>query len=261
MRYAWARMSRAALFLLVGCTLLGIGGYLFVAEFILRADAPFVGPCRMWLEQPTPRWVELDGCRLDTPQALIETDTGELEALASRAEGLATHLYEKPPRWVAMWIPVRDDLRRANVVRAVYRTDSPDLMKWVNALDAAPEAKRHEMWADQLPLRRISKPGVLKGTAAKPVNEALRKTWGSMGSAAMLVVTPGEPPPVELPVWAVTFSLVGLVLVVVGVRRGTGEHHQQSAEQMLTAINTSDVKVELGALEAVRDEERRRGRR
>lgn len=251
-------MSRAALFLIVGCTLLGISGYLLLAKLVWRADAPFLGSCSAWLDQPSARWVELDGCVLDTPLALIEAETGELEALGSRAEGLSTHLFEKPPRWVAAWIPVRDELGRANVVRAVYRTESPDLMKWVNQLDAASEAKRKELWAEQLPLRRIAKPGVLRGNAAKPATDALRKTWGSMGSAAMLVVTPGEPPPFEVPVFAVLLGLAGLALAAVGLRKGTGEHHTQAAEQMLTAINTSDVKVELGALESLRDEERRR---
>jgi hypothetical protein len=212
----------------------------------------------VWLEQPTPRWVELDGCVLDTPQTLVETETGELESLASRADGLSTHLFAKPPKWVAAWIPIRDDAGRANVVRAVYRTESTDLMRWINMMDAAPDARRQEMWADQGVLRRIAKPGVLIGTAAKPQTEAIRKTWGSMASATLLVVTPGEAPALEFPTLAFAIALVGLALVVAGMRRGTGANTQQSAEQMLTAINTNDVKVELGALEAVRDEERRR---
>ena len=254
-------MSRAALFLIVGCTLMGISGYLLLAKFLWRSDGPFSGECRVWLDQPTARWVELEGCVLDTPQTLVEAETGELEVLASRADGLSTHLFEKPPRWVAAWVPIRDDLKRANVVRAVYRTDSADLMKWVNQLDAAPEAKRRELWADQAPLRRIAKPGVLKGTAAKPETDLLRKTWGSMGSAAMLVVTPGEPPPMEIPVFAMLLGVAGLALAATGLKKGTGEHHTQSAEQMLTSINTSDVKVELGALESLREEERRERRR
>jgi hypothetical protein len=253
-------MSRAALFLIVGMSLLAVSGYLLVAKFLWRGDAPFRGPCRAWLSQPSPRWVELEGCVLDTPQTLVEADTGELEALASRAEGLSTHLFAKPPKWVAAWIPIRDDAGRANVVRAVYRTESADLIRWINMMDSAPDARRQEMWADQGVLRRIARPGVLMGTAAKPQTEMLRKTWGSMASAAMLVVTPGEPPPFEFPTLAFAIGVAGLLLAVAGLRSGTGSKSQQSAEQMLTVLNTNDVKVELGALESVREEERRRRR-
>ncbi len=251
-------MSRAALFLIVGMSLLGISGYLLVAKFLWRADAPFRGACRVWLDQPTPRWVELEGCVLDTPQTLVETETGELESLASRADGLSTHLFAKPPKWVAAWIPIRDDAGRANVVRAVYRTESTDLMRWINMMDSAPDARRQEMWADQGVLRRIAKPGVLMGAAAKPQTEVIRKTWGSMASATLLVVTPGEPPPFEFPSLAFAIGVVGFALAVAGLRKGTGANSQQTAEQMLAALNTNDVKVELGALESVREEERRR---
>lgn len=253
-------MPRLVITSLVALVLIGFCVYAVLTAYIFRPDAPLNGYCDQWLPRPTVRWLELRNCTLDTNQLVLESEHGDLEPLAGRLEGLSTRLYETPPTWVAAWAPVRDDLNRSGLVRAAFRLDSEDLMKWLNALDRAPQLTQEQMWADPAPLRRVVRPGVLQGHAEKPTTDALQKSWGSLASPALLTVTPGEPPKTQVPVLAIFGGIVGVYLLLLSMRKLSGASGgplgEPTAEQAITALNVSDVKIEIGALEELRAEER-----
>lgn len=253
-------MPRAALTIVLGLGLAGFGIYSFIAAYVFQVDRPLRAECFDWLDKPGPRWVELRNCTLDTQQMVLENEQGELEALVTRVDGRSTHLYDKPPVWVAAWAPVRDDMSRSGLVRAAVRLESADLIKWLNALDRAPKTQREAMWNDPAPLRRVIKPGVLLGRAEKPPTDALQKTWGSLAASSLLIVTPGVPPETQAPVLGILALVIGGAMLFVGARLAVGASGGPlgvvTAEQMITNVNVSDVRVELGALEQLRAEER-----
>ena len=171
--------------------------------------------------------------------------------------------YPVAPHWVALWIPVRTQGSGAGLVRAVYRLESNDTLKWVNTLESAHEREKERMWADPMPIRRLSSPGVLSGHAEKPSSEALQKAYGSAASATLLAILQGAPPPQSAPTLGLLAGLLGL-MVLGFFFRSVGRSPllaEATAEQQITQVNVSDVKLEIGALEELRDEERRQQRK
>jgi hypothetical protein len=247
----------------VGLVLLGFCAFSLVTTYVIRPDAPLKTGCDVWLNHLEPRWVVLSGCVLDVDLVVVESDAGDFEKLANRQKGLSLKPYPVPPTWVAAWIPVRTELQGAGLVRAAWRTESQDLLKWVNALERADERQKERMWADQTLLRRFSRPGVLPGKAGRPESETLQKAFGSSAAASLLAVLPGTAPPPEVPAVGIFAGLAGLVLLVYVIRSATRPAHLDEATvaQALTQVNVSDVKLELGALEQLRDEERQQRKR
>ncbi len=253
-------MPRLVITSLVALGLIGFCVYGVLSTYLFKPDAPLHGYCEDWLNRPGPRWLELRNCTLDTHQLVLESEQGDLEPLMGRLEGLSTRIYDTPPTWVAAWAPVRDERNRSSLVRAAFRLDSVDLMNWLNALDRAPQLKREQMWADPVQLMRVVKPGLLQGRAEKPTTDALQKSWGSLATPALLIITPGVAPKTPAPVLAVFAGLAGVALLFWSMRKLSGATGgplgAPTAEQELTALNVSDVKVEIGALEELRAEER-----
>lgn len=261
-------MPRAVSLLVLGLGFAGFGAYSLVMEYVFHLGQPGKMQCQDFLNAPDPMWVELQNCTLDTHQMVLESDTGEMEALASRVEGLSTHIYERPPRWIAAWVPIRDDMDRSNMVRAAYRLESTDVLKFVNALDQATPTRRAQMWSDPVPLRRVVKPGVLFGKAQKATGDALLHAWGSLATPSLIVLIPGDAPESKTGMVGMLAVILGASIIFVGMRlfsnaTGGGPLGAVTAAQHITGLNVSDVKVELGALEALREEERaaRRSRR
>ncbi|MGV3623751.1 MAG: hypothetical protein ACO1OB_23235 [Archangium sp.] len=246
--------------MLLGLCLAGFGAYSLVMEYVFHVGHPAKLACSDWLDAPDTMWLELHNCTLDTHQVILESETGEMEALVSRVDGLSSHMYAKPPRWVAAWAPIRDEVDRSNMVRAVYRIESSDLIAFVNALEAAPVSKRADMWTDPAPLRRVVKPGVLFGKAERASGDALQHAWGSLSTPSMLTVRPGDPPESKAGLVGTLALVLGAAFIFVGARlfanSSGGPLGPTTAAQTITGVNVSDVKVELGALEELRAEER-----
>lgn len=253
-------VARAVLLLIAGLGMAGAGVYSLVMEYVFHLGASRTFECSDWLDSPDVRWLELRGCTLDTSQIILESDLGDMEALETRVEGLSTHIYERPPRWVAAWVPIRDDADRSNLVRAAYRIESTDVLKFINTLDQAPASKRAEMWADPVPLRRIVKPGVLIGRSEKSTNDALLRAWGSMATPSLLIVIAGEAPESKAGLVGILSLVLGATLVFIGARlfanASGGPLGGSSASHTITSVNVSDVKMEIGGLEELRAEER-----
>lgn len=256
-------MSRVLVAAFLACSLYVVAGYGGWLAWLSPLGMPVKGPCSSWLEQPSARWLSLTGCTLGVDELVLESDAGDLETLANRREGLATRPYENPPRWVAAWAPVATLGQRKELVRAVFRLEGSDLVAWLNAFERADERKREAMWADPVVLRRVAAPGVLAGRASKPATDAVQKAFGPRASAALLVVTPGEPPAPALPAWAAGALLLALGLSWLAWREFSqlSRGHAPTPEQAITNANVRDVKLELGELEALRREEAERRRR
>jgi hypothetical protein len=233
---------------------LGFCAYSVATTWVYPANALWKGGCDDWLDRPATEWVSLRGCVLDVDLVVLESDQGDFETLANRQQGLSMKPYGEPQNWVAVWIPVRTPFTGSGLVRAAYRIESADVLKWVNELERGDDRKKERMWADRSTIRRLSRPGVLTGKADKPGTEGVQKAFGAAASANLLAVTAGDPPPVKAPAAGIFSGLLGLVLLGFLVRRRALE--PASAEQQITSLNVSDVKLEIGALEELRREER-----
>ena len=134
-------------------------------------------------------------------------------------------------------------------------------MKWVNALERADEREKERMWADPVLLRRLSRPGLLPGHAERPATEDLQKAFGNAASGGMLAVIAGPAPVPTMPAQGILAGLAGFFLLALAARSATrttaGHLYEASAEQTMTQANVSDVKLEIGALEELRREERK----
>lgn len=250
-------VPRLVLAAILSLVLLGFCTYSVVTTWVYPKDVALKGPCDAWLERPLARWLALKGCVLDVDLVVVESAEGDFEKLANRQKGLSLKPYPVPPTWVAAWIPVRSEWMGGGLVRAAYRIDSADVMKWINTLERADEREKDRMWADPVPLRRLSRPGVLPGKAEKPETEALQKAFGASASPNMLVVYAGDQPAPGPPALGIISGILGLIGMGFVVRRRSAP--EPTAEQHLTKVNVSDVKLELGALEELRAEERNEG--
>jgi hypothetical protein len=240
--------------------LLGYAAYEVVTTWVYPRNAPLKGPCDAWLDSPQARWVSLKGCVLDVDQIVLESDEGDFETLENRKEGLSFKPYPTPPNWVAAWIPIKSEWQgNYGLVRAVYRLESKDALKWLNDFERADERKKEKMWEDPTPIRRLSRPGVLPGKADKPSTESLMKAYGPRASPNLMAVIAGDPPPLGPPTLGILSGILGVAALAFVTRKRPGA--DLSAEQLITNVNVSDVKLELGALDEIREEERARRNR
>lgn len=255
-------MARNVLLGVLSAALLGFFGWSVFVALVVRPDAPIEGSCDRWLGKPEPKWLLLSGCVLDVDDAVLESEAGDFELLVNRAKGLSTKLREGVPRWTATWVPVKSQWS-GGLIKAVFRVESPELMRWVNALEAADEGKRARLWADQSLLQRIERPGVLSGRAEKATHDGLQKTFGAAATAGLLVVVPGRAPPPSVPFAGLLAGVLGAALALFTLRQVTRSPHldEATAEQLARQLGTSDVKLELGALEDLRREEAERRKR
>lgn len=247
-------MSRPLPAALSALLLLGYAAYSVLTTWVYPRNAPLKGRCDAWLDSPQARWIMLSNCVLDVNLLVLESAEGDFETLANRKEGLSSRPYPAPPNWVAAWIPITSEWTGSSgLVRAAYRLESQDALKWLNDFERADERKKEKMWADPVPIRRLSRPGVLPGKADKPATESLMKVFGPRASPNLMAVIAGDPPPLDPPYLGIFAGLIGFgVLAYASRKRGD----DLTAEQLITNLNVSDVKVELGALEELRREER-----
>lgn len=252
-------MSRFVVVAILSLCLLGFCAYSVVTTWVYPANASLKTHCDNWLERPVARWVSLKQCVLDTDLVMLESDQGDYETLVDRKNGLSKKPYPMPPNWVAMWIPIRSEQMGSGLVRAVYRLESKDALKWINKLERADDPEKERMWADAAPIRRLSRPGVLPGKADKPTGGALQQALGAAASNNLLVVVAGDPPPTEPPAFGILAGLLGLVGLGYATRKRS-PLGDATAEQQITQVNVSDVKLEIGALEELRREERSKRR-
>ena len=251
-------MPRLVLAAISSFILLGFSAYSVATTWVYPKDAPYRGGCDDWFEKPAPSWVSLKGCVLDVDLVILESAQGDYEKLADRKNGLSHKPYAAPPHWVAVWIPVRTQWTGKGLVRAAYRLDSQDVVKWVNTFELADEREKERLWADPAPIRRLSRPGVLPGKAMKPPDEAVQKAFGAAASANLLAVIAGDPPPPSTPGAGILAGMLGLVMLGYFIKTAGRSSHLDdvSAAQQITGLNVSDVKLEIGGLAELRAEER-----
>lgn len=254
-------VPRFVLAAILSLMLLGFSAYSVITTWVFPSDAPLKAQCDAWLERPAQRWVALRGCLLDADLVIVESEAGDFEKLSYRRQGLSMKPYPVPPNWVAAWIPVRSAGSAAGVVRAAYRLESKDMLKWINTLERADEREKERMWADPAPILRMTRPGVLAGHAQKPPHEGLQKAFGTGASGNLLAIIAGEPPPPTAPAAGILAGLLGLVALGYFFRLRLAPVEELSAAQQITGVNVSDVKLEIGALEEIRKEERGRRNR
>ena len=243
--------------LLVGFCLVSGG-----IAFFLKPDAALQGPCQSFLAHPKERWVKLSGCRLQVDDLLV-SNADAVERFADRAEGVSRTLYAQPPQWTHAWAPVTTgspDDRRA--VRAVYRLADADVLKWVNAIERADEAQRKRLLQNQQVLLRVALPGLLVGHAVRsPEAEVLQEALGTSAQPGLLAIEPGTPPPVEVPGPAVAAGIAGALLLLWTLTRLFRRPTVADAAADAAPVDVSGVKLSLGELDAMRQEERARAKR
>lgn len=216
--------------------------------------------CFEYLADPHAAWLKIKGCELEIGRAVLESEAGDFEPLDNRGKGLSTHLYESPPKWVAVWLPLRAGVKGAG--RAVLRNESADLLKWVNQLEAAPDDQKEQMWADPVVLRRMSRPGLIVGRAEKPDADVLRKAFGSTASVNLYLVRPGVPEETTHPSLMIGGGLFLAILVSWALSKSIKRVEvAQTAEQVTARQIVGQTQVQLGELEQLREEERQARRR
>lgn len=237
--------------LLVGFCFLGGG-----LAVVLRPEPVEDGPCAKYLERPKQRWVKLSGCRLQIDELLV-ANADAVERFADRTEGLSRTLYTSAPVWTHVYAPVAtgdpDDRRP---VRVVFRLADADILKWINAVERADEAQKKKLLDNQALLLRVATPGLLTGQATRGPNaEALQETLGTQAQAGLLVIEPGTPPAPELPWPAALAGLSGGAVLLASLIRLLQKSPPSDPAAELTRLDVSDVKLSLGELDAMRQEE------
>ncbi|MEW5738282.1 MAG: hypothetical protein AB1938_05115 [Myxococcota bacterium] len=247
---------RTILGAVIGLMLVGfcfLGGGLAV---LIRRDPVVTGACTQYLDRPKEHWVKLSGCRLQIDDLLVANAEG-VERFADRAEGLSRVLHSTTPVWTAVYAPVatgNPDDRRP--VRVVYRLADADVLKWINAVERADEAHKKRMLDDQKILLRVASPGLLMGEARRvPEAEVLQAALGTQAQAGLLIIEPGTPPTPEWPWLALLAGLAGGAVLLWSLLRVFQRPHSTDPAAELTKVDVSDVKLSLGELDAMRQEE------
>jgi len=246
-------------FLAVSVT--GLGLMAVLSTPALQRNETLTSDCDQYLGAPTAGWVSLSNCLLDMEALVLESEHGEFETLENRRNGLSSKLLsgDGPPNWVAAWAPMRQDVGRVGVIRVVYRLQAADLLKWLNTFDRADERTKERMWVDPVLLRRMARPSVVEGRAEKPPTDAIQRAYGNVASATMLTLLPGKAPKSSVlgPIVALSM-LVALGLTIARLAR---KPPPGIAEASVEQLGVHGVKLEYGALDALRREEQAEKRR
>lgn len=213
--------------------------------------------CGDFLRAPKAGWFKLKDCTLDVNAMVLESSNGEFEPLDNRRKGISSKLYDGTPKWVAALIPITTPMDRG-ARRAAMRSESDDLLKWLNVHERADDAKREKMWADPVVLLRMTRPAILEGESVKPEGDLVPRAFGPAASVNMHVFTVGKPP--ERTHVAVTLGIgfvlwVALVLIVSRFAKAPRLDHELTPEQVTARNIVGGTRVELGELEQLRREE------
>lgn len=236
-----------------GLCLLATSAYVVLQRSFDPRKRVTAATCNDWLAEPGEGFVLLRNCRLQVEDVLIQSSEGDFELLARRANGVSSKLYQTPPTWVDAWAPVQPETRKTPTARAVLKITSSDLMKWINALDRAPENRRAEMWATPVLLQRHAHPASIEARAAQTEMDLAAKFGGSVSVNTYELIS-GLPEPAEAPLEGIVVGIVGLAMIGVSLRNATRARLVDSSSAN-PVISTSDVKLELGALEALKRED------
>jgi len=108
-------------------------------------------------------------------------------------------------------------------------------------------------------LRRMARPSVVEGRAEKPPTDAIQRAYGNVASATMLTLLPGKAPKSSVlgPIVALSM-LVALGLTIARLAR---KPPPGIAEASVEQLGVHGVKLEYGALDALRREEQAEKRR
>lgn len=248
-------MSRNTIVALAVVGLAVLGLYALLGTPLLTGDGPIRAHCDDYLARPTAGWVTLHNCLLDMEQLVLESESGDFESLEHRRKGLSKKPYPQAPTWVRAWAPIRAEVH-SGVVRVAWKIESADLLKWVNALERADDRERDRLWADPVLLRRMSRPAMLEGRAERAGGSFVLDTFGTSATSTLLLLSPGTPP--KASILGPVLGAIGIVaLAFLALRLLVRPPPETSPEAELTNLNVSDVKVELGELQRLRDEQRR----
>ena len=251
---------RPLLLALIGMMLLGFCSVETVTTFIKNPNRAEPLPCDEFSERPTARWVKLEGCTLDFDDALLHDEKGHFERFADRKEGLSRRLYDDPPVWNSLLVPVKTPSNRARPARLLFFLTDRELLAWVNSFERASVEDRAKILRKTMYLDRLATPGVLIGKVERDAEaEATQRAMGLGGAVGLMLLRSAEPPGFELSPFIIGAGLLGSGLLIFAIGRFTGPgRHEPSAAETLTTNEVGGVKLEIGGLEALREEERKR---
>lgn len=216
--------------------------------------------CHFFTDQPLEEWITLSGCNVVFEDAVLSDGADVFERYADRREGLSRSLHDTQPVWTTIYAPIAPRIKPVeapgHAVRAVIAITDHDALDFVNSLERAPTQREREHLLERpRQLDRLSHPPLLAGKASRlPVGERVQRVLGAISAPTLTVLEPGTVPPAAVSGLAFFAGAFGLFMVLMGVR--TINHRSRSVVDDAQVINTSDVRVEVGELAALREEER-----
>jgi hypothetical protein len=162
--------------------------------------------------------------------------------------------------WTTIYAPITPRLKPAEapgrLVRAVIAITDHDALDFVNSLERAPTQREREHLLERpRQLDRLSHPPLLAGKASHlPAGARVQRVLGTISAPTLTVLEPHAVPPAAVSGLAFFAGAFGLFMVLMGVR--TINQRSRSVVDDAQVINTSDVRVEVGELAALREEER-----
>jgi hypothetical protein len=205
--------------------------------------------------------VTLEGCTLDFDGALLRGSKGESERLADRKEGVSRKLYNDAPIWNSLLVPVKTPANRAKPARLLFVLTDRELLAWVNAFERASLDTRAKIVRTTTYLDRLTTPGTLVGQVVRDSEaEGLQRALGREAAPGVMVLRPGVPPGLELSPVILGSGVLGAALLILALGRFTGHSPVRAATayEDVTQVSSHGVKLEIGGLEALREEERKK---
>jgi hypothetical protein len=248
--------------LLVALVALGLMGFCLVSWAGFLAHSLTVGEsldCGRFTERPQEGWVRLEGCLLDFDSALLSDGAATVERLTDRRNGLWQRLPDGPVTWAQVLVPVKTAPDRARPARVVLVLEDPDILAWVNSLERAEGEEHARILRRAGLLDRFVAPNFLAGDARRGEEaEAVRLRLGRDGASGLVLLQPGPEPATERPLFALALGALGAgtMLWALSSLDQRGRARRLTAAEEAALADVSGVEPELGALEALRREER-----
>ena len=242
------RAVRRSLTMVLGLVV-GVAGLVGFAASWLARPRLVTSSCAELEPVRDATWVSLQGCVLTWDDLLLESEDGDLETFANRRQGVARKLYPRAPKWVRAWSPLASARQAQRLPHVLLRLESPDLLGWVNRLEAVSERERDAMLENPTVLHRMTSPARVEGTLHKPRKDLIGPLGGRV-SATVVELVPGPAPVWEgqWP-WLGTFAL-GLSMLGLGRRRPRVDRYETFPDP----LDVRDVEVKLGQLHGPEDE-------
>ncbi len=245
---------------LLGLVLIGFCVESTVVEYASARTRASPIPCGVFVDQPMEEWVTLAGCNLDFEDAVLSDGAELYERYSDRRQGLSHSLKVDEPTWKVIYAPMSNRYPKqgepGHAVRAVAAITDRDALAYVNAVERAKTQRdRDRLLEKSRELDRLVAVPQLVGHGEKcPEAERVQRVLGSLSAPTLVVLKPGSVPEPAVSGLAFFSGAFGLFMMLMGVRQIN--RRAQSAVDEVQVVNTSDVRVEVGELAALREEER-----